>query len=190
MAEPASLRRDAPELTPRAPRREGSSRARRSPGADLAGSSRRSGCTSRRDSSSCSRRSRPHCTATPAPALGRSSTAGRHSSGCSRSGTGLVPMGRRPRVPDGSASTAHHLSDVAFFPGFPALIRGLSSVTRLSTLHAAIVLSFVLGAARHGARLACSPLASSDLRRRTARPRCSSSSPARSCSRWPTPRRS
>jgi len=40
----------------------------------------------------------------------------------------------------------HHLSDVAFFPVFPGLIRGVSSVTGLSTLHAALVVSFVLGA--------------------------------------------
>jgi hypothetical protein len=44
------------------------------------------------------------------------------------------------------AQFAHHLSDVAFFPAFPAMIRGLASVTRLSTLHAAILLSFLLGA--------------------------------------------
>jgi hypothetical protein len=41
----------------------------------------------------------------------------------------------------------NHLSDVAFFPTFPGLIRGTASVTRLSTLHAAILVSFVLGAA-------------------------------------------
>ena len=46
-----------------------------------------------------------------------------------------------------AAEYRHHLSDVAFFPGFPALIRGVSSVTGLSTLHAAIAVSFVLGAA-------------------------------------------
>jgi hypothetical protein len=45
------------------------------------------------------------------------------------------------------AQYQHHLSDVAFFPVFPALIRGFASVTRLSTLHAAILVSFVLGAA-------------------------------------------
>ena len=33
----------------------------------------------------------------------------------------------------------HHLSDVAFFPGFPALIRGVASVTGLSTLHASMI---------------------------------------------------
>ncbi len=41
----------------------------------------------------------------------------------------------------------NHLSEVAFFPLFPAMIRGLASVTRLSTLDAAIILSFALGAA-------------------------------------------
>src|SRR5262245_7708170 len=46
-----------------------------------------------------------------------------------------------------TAQYRHHLSDVAFFPTFPALIRGTASVTRLSTLHAAIIVSFLLGAA-------------------------------------------
>jgi Dolichyl-phosphate-mannose-protein mannosyltransferase len=45
------------------------------------------------------------------------------------------------------AEYRHHLSDVAFFPAFPALIRGFASVTGLSTLHAATLVSFVLGAA-------------------------------------------
>jgi hypothetical protein len=40
----------------------------------------------------------------------------------------------------------HHLSDVAFFPVFPALIRGVASATGLSTLHAALAVSFLLGA--------------------------------------------
>jgi hypothetical protein len=44
------------------------------------------------------------------------------------------------------AEYRHHLSDVAFFPGFPALIRGVASVTRLSTLQASMIVSLVLGA--------------------------------------------
>jgi hypothetical protein len=47
----------------------------------------------------------------------------------------------------GAGEYRHHLSDIAFFPVFPGLIRGTSSITGLSTLHAAIVVSFVLGAA-------------------------------------------
>jgi hypothetical protein len=46
-----------------------------------------------------------------------------------------------------SSQYYHHLSDVAFFPVFPALVRGVSATARLSTLHAAVGLSFVLGAA-------------------------------------------
>ena len=53
-----------------------------------------------------------------------------------------------------SSQYYHHLSDVAFFPVFPALVRAVSSTTRLSTLHAAVGLSFVLGAAATVARLA------------------------------------
>jgi hypothetical protein len=45
------------------------------------------------------------------------------------------------------AQYVHHLSDVAFFPALPAMIRGVASVTRLSTLQSSILLSFVLGAA-------------------------------------------
>jgi hypothetical protein len=45
-----------------------------------------------------------------------------------------------------AAEYRHHLSDVAFFPVFPGMVRGLSATTGLSTLHSAILLSFVLGA--------------------------------------------
>jgi hypothetical protein len=46
-----------------------------------------------------------------------------------------------------AAQYRNHLSEVAFFPLFPAMIRGLATVTRLSTLDTAIILSFLMGAA-------------------------------------------
>jgi len=85
------------------------------------------------------------------------------------------------------AEYRHHLSDVAFFPAFPALIRGVSSLTGLSTLHAAILVSFVLGAAATVLvwQLAVRLVGRSKANRAV---RSSSSFQAPSCSRWRTPK--
>lgn len=47
----------------------------------------------------------------------------------------------------GRSQLTNHLSDVAFFPLFPLLIRGTSSLLRISELNAALVVATVLGAA-------------------------------------------